>query len=164
MIKLIALLCLFLCASFSYAQKTETWYVHAANAQLKAEPKMDGAQVASLKRGDTLQVVSNQGVWYEVEVNGKKGWISKLFIGKNKPVGQAELANDAGDMSVAKSNRRRSSSYSVSAATRGLTAGARLRENREQYRADEQALQKMENQKIDKKEVQKFKNEGGLNQ
>ena len=153
-------LTLMLAAGFVWAAD-DTVYVQSVKAQLKSEPKMDAQTVTDLQRGDVLKLIKEQGVWCQVKHKGKDGWISKLFVNKRKPIGQAELMQDA-ETTVAKTSRRRESSYAVSAATRGLTATMRTREGREQYQSDAKALEKVENFKIETSELTSFQKSAGL--
>ncbi len=131
-----------LAASWTQAEEPEIGYIQAAKADLKADPKMDSRSITTLKRGDQLTIEKKEGIWNFVKVGGKAGWISKLFVSATKPVGAAELSQSSSE-SVEKSSRRRSSSYAVSAATRGLTAEGRSG-NREANPSDYDALGKME--------------------
>lgn len=143
----------------------ETMYVQPAKAKLLGEPKMNGAQVAELKRGDAVEVLKKEGLWFQVKSGKNTGYVSKLFVNDTKPVGEDELQKKlSGNDNVAKAARRRSSSYSVSAATRGLTAGNRVREGRETYESDYEAVKKMDELKVDKAELQRFMKAGGLGQ
>jgi uncharacterized protein YgiM (DUF1202 family) len=144
---------------------SEVMYVNPAKAQLRSEPKMNAPVLKELVRGTKLTVLKKEGIWYEVATQAKsteKGWISKLFISPNAPVGEAELSNLANDANLGKASRRRSSSYNVSASTRGLTAGNRGREGREAYQSDSEAVEKMDKLKPAEGEIQKFKKSGKL--
>lgn len=137
-------------------------YVQAAKVDLKDTPKMNGASVAALKRGDTLTVLKTEGVWYQVQApRAQQGWVSKLFTSTQKPVGAAELASVKGE-TLEKASRRRSSSFSVSASTRGLMAESRTREGREQYQSDFDALQEVENYQLKDAQIEAFKNSASL--
>lgn len=149
--------------ALALAQSPSEVYVQAASAKLKVEAKAGSADVHTVSRGATLKVLSAQGSWYQVEVDGKKGWISKLFTSPNKPVGQAEVFQTE-EVSKEKVSRKRSSNYSVTAATRGLSAGGRQGGGREQFRSNDQELERMEGQKVDPKILEQFEKEGHTNQ
>lgn len=146
----------------------ETVYVQAAKTKLLSDAQMNAGLVSELKRGDSLKVLKKQGLWLQVSVNGasdnaKKaaslvGWISKITVGPNPPVGEAEISAKLGDdKNLTKAARRRASSYSVSASSRGLASGNRQREGRETYESDPKAVEKMEKQGVPEKDVNKFK-------
>ena len=155
-------------AGAAETEKGEKIYVQSVKADLKTEPKLTATSVLSLRRGAELLVLKKEGAWLNVTSAGKTGWISKLFVNSNKPVGAAELATELlSDQGLAKATRRRSSSYAVSASTRGLTAGSRTREGREKYQADYDAVDKLEktDQKtLSEKDVRKFQDDGKLGQ
>lgn len=157
------LLCFFFSGALALAQNPAEIYVQAASAKLKVEAKAGSADVLSVSRGESLKVLQVQGSWYQVEVQGKKGWISKLFTSPNKPVGQAEVFQTE-EVSKEKVSRKRSSNYSVTAATRGLSAGGRQGAGREQFRSNDQELQRLEGQKVDPKVLEQFEKEGNTNQ
>lgn len=139
----------------AHAYDTETVYVQAAQVDLKSAPQAGAAKVTKLRRSDSLQVLKKEGLWYQVKTGAHSGWISRLFVSEHKPVGSAELAKDVGD-SLEKASRRRASSYTVSATTRGLQAESRAREGREQYQSDFEALNRMENYRFDPNELDSF--------
>jgi uncharacterized protein YgiM (DUF1202 family) len=146
-------------------------YVNPAKAQLRSEPKMNATVLNELPRGTKLKVSRKEGLWLQVSIEGKanasvknaqSGWMSKLFLSPNAPVGEAELGNLANDNNLSKASRRRSSSYNVSASTRGLTAGNRGREGREKFQSDAEAVEKMDKAKPVEGEVRNFKKDGKL--
>ncbi|NDG84031.1 MAG: SH3 domain-containing protein [Proteobacteria bacterium] len=142
--------------------RAETVYVQAVKTQLRAEPKISAPFLAEPARGAELTVNKKEGPWLEVRYSGKTGWVNRLFTGPMKPVGESELGKLSEDENLAKSARRRSSSYSVAATTRGLTAGNRVREGRDPYASDLEAVQKLDAYRIDPKELEEFKKAGGL--
>ncbi|MEO5971456.1 MAG: hypothetical protein ABIQ95_16140 [Bdellovibrionia bacterium] len=145
--------------------ESERVYVQSVKADLKVEPQLNASSVLSLKRGAELLVIKKEGSWFNVSAAGKTGWISKLFVNSNRPVGEAELASElSNDKNLAKAARRRSASYSVSASTRGLTGGSRVREGREKYPSDYDAVDKIDKSKISEKDVKKFQEDGKLSQ
>lgn len=152
------MLCLFVSNSFADASV----YVQSMTTKLKSEAKAGSADVTSLKRGDELKVLSTEGSWLKVEFNKQTGYISKLFVSNIKPATQNELMN-ADQSSAEKTSRKRSSSFAVSAATRGLSAGSRHRDNRENYRSDAEAVDKIEKQQVHPQDLKKFQKEGAIN-
>ena len=136
-------------------------YVQVANAKLKTEPKLAAQDVATLGRGDEVKVLNTQGPWYEVQFKESKGWISKLFVNKTKPIGQADLLANPAD-SEAKTSRKRSANYAVSAATRGLTASDRVRDGKELFRSDKKAVEDLEKLEVPEGQVENFQKSGNL--
>jgi hypothetical protein len=134
-------------------------FVQTIKTPLRAEPKMESAEVKSLQRGDELAVVKVQGMWLQVQFKGTTGWISKIFTSTHKPVGQAALMKDVKE-DLSKTSRRRSSSYDVSASTRGLTGNSRAREGKDMYKADYDSLEKKEKSQPSEKQLNEFEKEG----
>jgi hypothetical protein len=143
----------FICSPL-FAQ--EVYYVQALKAPLKSEPKMTSETLSELSRATPLTSISTNGQWVQFTHDSKTGWISKLLLSKTKPVGAAEILNNSTDASAAKASRKRSSDYSVSAATRGLTASDRVRNGEAMYRSDMKAVETLEKKKITDQEVLEF--------
>lgn len=143
---------LLLCPGLSWG---ETLFVQSQKMALKAEANMAAADVMSLVRGDEVSVLETQGTWLKVQKGDKAGWVSKLFVSKNKPVGAATLAQEV-TASEAKTSRRRESSYSVSASTRGLMPIQRSRTGRESYQSDNEALESINARQISEADVGAF--------
>ena len=150
------------CQKRAHAE-SEKLYVQSVKANLMAEPQLNSRSLAILKRGTELKVIRKEGTWYQVSALEKSGWVSKLFVNPTQPMGEAQLATELSqDKNLNKAARRRSSSYGVSASTRGLTSGSRVREGREKYPSDYEAVDKIDKQKAEEHEVDQFKKEGKL--
>ncbi len=153
---------LVLIASFqTHAQSVKKIYVTAATAKLKVEAKAGAADVVVLTRGKELEVVSEQGPWYQVKSDAQAGWVSKLFVSTQKPIGQNEMLKESA-VTDEKMSRKRASGYAVSAATRGLAASSRTRG--EQFRSNHQALEQLEKNQVKPEEIEKFDAEAQLGQ
>jgi len=150
-----------LLVSFAAFAGKDMLYVHSAKAHIKSQTSMSSPDMAMAKRGDSMKMLKAQGMWYNVNYKGHTGWVSKLFVKTQKPIGQADLFKAAA-MSAEKTSRKRSSAYAVSGATRGLTANTRVRGQREQYRSDFQALKEMEEYRLPANVVNKFRHKAGL--
>ncbi len=140
----------------------EPLYVQAAKGALREKPELTAPILQELPRGTAFESIATEGAWYRVKIGVKTGFIHRLFVGKQKPLETDALQKLGEDQDLAKSVRRRSSSYSVAATTRGLTAGNRVREGRDRYPSDPEALQKIESRQIHPDSLRKFQLEGGL--
>ncbi len=135
-------------------------FVQSANAEIRKEPKMNAESILNLNRGDQLTVISKSGIWLQVQMGETKGWISKLFTSPNRPIGNAELTNqEVQDQS--RVSRKRPKPKTVSAATRGLVAGKRGKEE-EKYKRDPSAIKRIEKLKVKETEVDSFIKDGNL--
>ena len=157
----LGLLCMF-SPVFAWATQ-DVAYVQAVRADLKETARMDAPKIMTLKRGQQVDLFEKQGIWVRVKVREKEGWISRLFLSKHKPVGNADLDKDI-TTSLEKVSRRRSSSYTVSAAARGLMTSERGRQGREMYRSDFDALEKLETFEISRQAIDNFTASAKLNQ
>ncbi len=106
----------------------ETVYIQSLHADLRTSPAMNAPLMVRLNRGTALQITKHvNGLWLEATVQGKKGYITRLFVSDHKPIGAQSLVTDVKQNINA---RRRSSSYAASASTRGLASTDRIREGR----------------------------------
>ena len=151
---------------FSFAvcggENMKVVYVQALKVDLRAEPRANSAVAGTVARGERANVVAAEGNWMKVRCGKKFGWISRLFVGTHRPIGNADLMKDVKENLVT-TTRRRPSSYSVSAAARGLMTSERGREGREMYETDGEALEIMEKYRVSDDTLKKFKYNGQLN-
>jgi hypothetical protein len=135
----------------------ETWFVQAARAEMKKEPKTAAAVLARLSRGDRVQFVSKKDLWFEVRTGKAVGWIPRLFLSQHPPVGASELSNLPSGTTLEKASRRRPASFAVSASTRGLMVSERARRGQEKFPTDYEALVRLEELDIPAAELDKFR-------
>lgn len=153
---LISALLLVLASSAAHAAEggIKQW-VQAVETDLKAEPNMSAPAVTKLKRGAQVAVNGNKDFWMKVKAGQNEGWISKLFLTDHPPVGNADLSKEV-KTSMEKTTRRRSSSYAVSASTRGLQADHPGRGHGAEGKVDYEAVKAMEQLKIEPARLQAF--------
>jgi len=134
-------------------------YVQSQSTQLRKDPQSTSEVVLNLKRGDELTVLKKDGLWLQVKTsNQTEGWIPKILTSTVKPLGQAQLLKDTANIdSNAKTSRRRTTDYAVSAATRGLSAGERHRPGDENFRSNRQAVDELEKVQITPQQIKSFK-------
>lgn len=123
---------------------------------------MDAETVAKLKRGTAVQSGDSKGLWVSVTTGKLRGWVHKFGLNSHKPKTEAELKQDLAVTGQARISRQRISNRSVTMGVRGLTAGNRAREGRDVYPSDYQAVDKINQKKVDEKELQTFKRNGSL--
>lgn len=145
------------CAASLQAAEGKLVFVTAANAKLKTEAKAGSADVIQVERGTQLSVLTESGSWYQVSQGAKTGWISKLFVSTTKPIGQNDLLKENA-VTDEQMSRKRSSGYSVSAATRGLSATSRNQRG-EKFRSNNQALDELEKKSLKPEEILQFQDE-----
>lgn len=150
----------------AFVAHAESVYVHAAKTQLKEAPQMAASNIAEITRGEELSVIKKEAVWFQVKTqNGKTGWVSRLSVNANKPVGKAELSKDLETASLEKSSRSRpKGNTDTVASTRAvLASGDRKRGLQEVYQSDFETVEQMEKSKLKSEDVEKFIKSGSLN-
>ena len=138
----------------------ETVYVAAKSAQLRSGKTSLDPVVASLKLGETLDVVTRDDRWLQVQTTkGVKGWIYYNNVSASKPAGgDNELA------ALGRSFRRTDASgVTASAGARGLDKASEGYANRsgitQQHR---DAVDRMTAYKIPDEDIQEFLKSGRL--
>lgn len=138
----------------------ETLYIAAKSAQLRSGKTSLDPVVATLKLGETVQVVKREDRWLQVKTaNGVTGWIYDNKVSASKPAsGDSELA------ALGRSMRGTdASAVTASAGARGLDKASGVYANRsgitQQQRA---AVDRMTAYKISDEEVQEFLKSGKL--
>jgi len=138
----------------------ETVYVAAKSAQLRSGKTSLDPVVASLKLGETLEVVTRDERWLQVQTSkGVKGWIYHNNVSPSKPAGEDnELA------SLGRGFRQTDASeVTASAGARGLdkaTEGYAKRSGITQQQRD--AVDRMTAYKIPDEAIQEFLKSGRL--
>lgn len=141
-------------------------YVHSINAAVYKMPSMRSAKVTTLDKGDKLEVTKSKGAWYKIEsANGKEttGWIYKFMVKKKPITNTSKLYASLRSFfykieSVSKKSRRRPSSYTSTAAARGLRE--KRRHFAEKFNSDYDALETIESINITEEEAMTFLWEG----
>lgn len=116
---MIALICI-----ASSAQAEKIVYVQSAQAPLYASAQLGKAPIEVLARGTAMRVTSENARWYGVTVAEHKGWVVKLMVADQPPLA-AQATPDAAMETLMERARVRPSTYSTTAAARGLRAGGR---------------------------------------
>jgi hypothetical protein len=123
------------------AQADEVVYVQGQQAPLYAAPQLGKAPVAVVGQGTPLTVVGGNQRWYQVSGEGHAGWVVKFMVADHPPVNAQDGSNDAMEV-LLKRSRVRPSTYSTTAAARGLRAGGGGL--REAYQVDYESVAQME--------------------
>ena len=138
----------------------ETLYVAAKSAQLRSGKTSLDPVVASLKLGETVDVVKRDGRWLEVQTaKGVKGWIYDNKVSASKPAG--------GDNELAALGRSfrltDASGVTASAGARGLDKASGDYANRSGItRQHREAVDRMTAYKIPDEEIHEFLKSGRL--
>lgn len=138
----------------------ETLYVAAKSAQLRSGKTSLDPVVASLKLGETVDVVTREDRWLQVQTTkGVKGWIYHNNVSASKPAGgDNELA------ALGRSFRRTDASgVTASAGARGLDKASEGYANRSGITKQQRdAVDRMTAYKIPDEDIQEFLKSGKL--
>ncbi|MDZ4726306.1 MAG: M48 family metalloprotease [Leptospira sp.] len=100
-------------------------FVQSPKAKLLAEPQLS-SNGSVLKIGDSLSPINEQGLFVQVRVDEKTGWVSKLFVSPLPPSSQIKLGSSSSS-SESVAARQRASDFTKTAAARGLSETEKLR-------------------------------------
>ena len=142
-------------------------YVHSVKAPLYQEPSIGSKRIINLKKGTKVTGIEEDANWYRVRYRGKDGWVYKLMVKKTPPLKTkglfARLKSTFRKIHIFREkSRRRPSSYTTTAAARGLrNRGSGFAQK---YQLDYDALEKMESIEISDTEALEFLAQGVSNE
>lgn len=62
---------------------------------IRKEPNTQAARVIQVKKGDKLEIIGQQGEWYEIKANnGQKGWVAGWLVSLNTSSGTTKPVNN----------------------------------------------------------------------
>lgn len=139
-----------------------TAYVHSIKATIYKSPSMRSENLTSLTKGDKLEVKGQKGAWLKVKTSGAdstEGWTYRFMVKKEPVTSSKKLYSRLKSFfykidSVTKKSRRRPSSYTSTAAARGLRE--KRRHFAEKYNADYDSLAIIESIEISDEEAMNF--------
>jgi hypothetical protein len=110
---------------FNTLQAKSILYVQSPKAKLLSQPQLS-ADGPSLSIGESLSPMSEQGLFVQVRVQDKTGWVSKLFVSQLPPSSQIKLGVTSGSTEAVVA-RQRASDFTKTAAARGLSETEKMR-------------------------------------
>lgn len=156
------LIILFPAISYSF----DLW-VHSFKAPLYQTPSISSKKIIELEKGTNVIGIEEKENWYKVKYKGKDGWVYKLMVRKTPPLETKDLFAKLKSLFhktdvLREKSRKRPSSYTTTAAARGL------REKRQRfadkYGHDYDALEKIESIEISDTEALEFLMSGVSNE
>jgi len=111
--------------TFTTIQAKTILYVQSPKAKLLQQPQLS-ADGTTLNIGDTLSTIGEQGLFVQVRVNEKTGWVSKLFVSQLPPSSQIKLGVTSSSTEAIVA-RQRASDFTKTAAARGLSETEKMR-------------------------------------
>lgn len=144
--------------SFAY-----TAYVHSSHADVYAQPSMSAQKASQLVKGDKVEVIQQTGSWCEIEHSAGKGYIYAFLLKKEEVTAKDKIYSRLRSFfskvdSISNKSRRRPSSYTATAAARGLRDKRSNFAN--QYESDYDTLEKYEAMTISEDEAYAFIRKG----
>ena len=156
MLRLIRFAVLTVVTLFLVGAGANVLYVQSSKAKIMKSASFKGKVVVTVKKGEKLQMLSKKGRWYEVKVNGKKGWVRNLLVSKRPPIKKVSLfAKKRGQKDISSKARRRASVRTTAAAARGLAEDDRRRVGAE-MKIDYAAMERVETFAVTDAEVDIF--------
>ena len=127
------------------------WATEAGTAlkadELKAAPFRDAKTVARLASGDKLDILKQQGGWYQVKSAKGSGWVHMLSVRR----GEARKGSQVAGLAGLAAGRAGTGKVVATTGVRGLNE-----EDLKSAKFDEAELKKMEANTVSKDEARKF--------
>jgi hypothetical protein len=131
--------------------QANTMYVQSPVAKLLDSP-VASAKGEAVALGTQVRKTGEKDLFIKVSINGKEGWINKLFLSTTPPSGKVSFGNEI-DKSTSVKARARASAFTQTAAARGYSKSEsnRVRGAAEEYDFESISwLEKLEIQDLNK--------------
>jgi hypothetical protein len=133
-----------LCAAGAWAGEAGT---ALKTDELKAAPFRDAKTVGRLSSGDKLDILKQQGGWYQVKSGKGSGWVRMLSVRR----GEARKGSAVAGLAGLASGRAGTGKVVATTGVRGLNE-----EDLKSAKFDEAAIKQMEANTVGKEEARKF--------
>lgn len=142
-------------------------YIHSVKAPLYQKPFIGSKTIIELKKGTKIIGIEEKAQWYRVKYKNKNGWVYKLMVKKTPPLETKGLFARLKSLfhkvhMLREKSRRRPSSYTTTAAARGLRD--KRKRFADKYRLNYPALEKIESIVISDNEALEFLRRGISNE
>ena len=124
----------------------EDAFVRGMRVYLLEDATIRAERLTQIKRGEKLFVINRERIFSQVIYNGQNGWVLNRLL-SSQPI-KKRVSILASNKDIKSFARKRASSYSSTAAARGLTKSGSASVNRTNA-ASEQQLLSLESQQID---------------
>lgn len=132
-----------------------TSYISSPVARLHKEPNVS-SQSTPLSTGTIVNKISEKEMFVKVSVDGKEGYVNKLFLSDKPPSSKVSFKDDINIITSIKA-RARASSFTQSAAARGFSESQTLRTRGSGNEYDIESIEWLQKINIDEKELNNFK-------
>jgi len=152
----LAAILIMLCPALSYSFDL---YVHSVKAPIYTTPAMSSEKLVEIPKGTKLIGTGENPSWYEVQYKDVHGWVYKMTVKKSPPMEKTGIFSRLKSLfhkisTLRGKSRRRPSSFTTTAAARGL------REKRERfsdkYQLAYSSLERLESIEISENEALEF--------
>jgi len=130
-------------------------YVHSKVTQVYAKPAFNADRLGKLSYGDEVEILRVDKSWANIRYKDMTGWVAKMVLANAKPLPKTAVEQQAQPDSRNKA-RKRASVRASAAATRGLSDNFRQRKDDPMREANYPALHKVEEIKVEEKDVLEF--------
>ena len=142
-------------------------YVHSVKASLYKTPSISSKEIIELKKGTKIIGIEEKANWYKARYKDKDGWVYRLMVRKTPPLETKNLYVRLKSLFhktdvLREKSRRRPSSYTTTAAARGLRD--KRQRFADKYGHDYDALEKIESIEISDTEALEFLMQGVSNE
>lgn len=146
--------------------QAESMFVQPAKTSLRQDAQPSAPALSELNRGTEVEVLEKKGMWFQVRVSGKQGFVSRLALAGTRPVGQAELLSSLKTVSDEKLSRKREQPAQTAASARGLQedqfVSDRKRGNQQRFNIDLQAVESLDKLQINSGQLDNFTRSANL--
>lgn len=104
--------------TFTQISHSADLFIKSLKAPLLKEAKISSEVLRHLERGEKVSAGASDGVFFQVMVSDKKGYVNKLFL-SDKPMAEKKSLLDM-DVDISTKARKRASGFTSAAAARGL--------------------------------------------
>lgn len=132
-----------------------TSYVSSPVARLHKEPNVS-SESTPLTNGIIVNKIGEKEMFIKVSVDGKEGYVNKLFLSDKPPSGKVSFVKDIDAITSIKA-RARASSFTQTAAARGFSESQTLRTRGSGNEYDMESIEWLQKIQIDEKELDNFK-------
>ena len=135
----------------------EFMFVQSVQAKVMSKPAFKSKQISTLTQSERVEIIEKSKRWYKVRHQNLTGWVSKLLLADQPPLQKSSVLSGS-NPTLQENARRRASSNTTAAATRGLREGDQSQENNAN-KVDYQSVDAMESAVVSPEEAKSFLNE-----
>jgi len=155
--KKLAHLVLFVALVFPVELRASETGVAVRSCDVMSEPYKDAKVVASLKEGDSIDILQRKGGWLQVSNKGKTGWVRMFYIRRGAPSEKASAMTEASGVLGMATGRAGSGNVVAATGVRGLDE-----EELKQAEFNEKEFQQLKIYRMSKQDAKDFAKQAGL--